>query len=114
MLPRGLLGVKVKGGKSCCVCDYRQSDQCLTWCVHCVSGVGGDDSDAEALGKRMGIADVNWHCKSGERRARASPSLGCSSDTGSDDDSGSVDSPAQVTPASKCARRELTKKQAQK
>ena len=106
--------MKVKGGKSCCVCDCQQSEQCLTCCAHCVSGAGGDDSDAEASGKRMGIEDVNRHCKSGEKRARVSPPLGCSSDTGSDNDSGSVDSSAQVTPASKSARREQGKKQTQK
>ena len=113
-LPGGLLRVKVKGGESCCLCDCQQSDQCLTWCVHCSSGSGADGSDAEASGKRMGIEDVNRLCKSGEKRARASPSLGCSSDAGSDSDSGSADSPAQVTPASKSARREQAKKQAQK
>ena len=110
MLPRGLLGVKMKGGKSCCVCECQQSEQCLTWCVHYVSGAGGDDSDAEASGKRMGIEYVNPLCKSGEKRARASPSLGCSSDTGSHGDSGSADSPAQITLASKSARREQAKK----
>lgn len=61
----------------------------------------------------MGIEDVNRHYKSDGKRARVSQSLGCSSSTGSDDDSNSTDSPAQVTPASKCARRKLTSKQAQ-
>ena len=111
-LPGGLLRVKVKGGESCCLCDCQQSEQYLTCCVHYASGVG-DGSDTEASDKRMDIEDVNRHCKSGRKRARVSPSLGCSSDTRSGDDSGSDGSLARVTPASKSARRELADKQAQ-